>query len=355
MPAPSPAPATTDREIKRRRVLDVLDDAGASAVWLTTPASLGWYLDGARVHTSLLGAPIAAVRIDRDGDLLRVYANEEERLLAEEVAFVPTVESVPWHAPLVSDFADDGILTEDRAAFSLRAARANLLPGERARYAALSRETAAVLTAELPEIRPDDTELAVAARVSGALVAIGADPAVVMVAGATRLGYRHPLPTAAPIGDRAMVVVCARRHGLIANVTRWVRLRPASAAESDAERRIRMVEADAFAATRAGSTLGEVLRTIAGSYPTHGFADDEWMRHHQGGAAGYAGRDPRAVPDSLDLIQDGQPFAWNPTAPGHKIEDTVIIDDGIVTVLTRDGAWPEVDVAGIPRPIEWEL
>lgn len=345
---------SAERTVKRRRVLDILEREDGDAVWLTSATALSWYLDGARVHTSLLGAPIAAVRIDAEGERVRVFANELDRLVAEELPAGISVEPVAWHDPLVPESRSPRVFAEERVAGGLRAARAALLPEERARYAALCRDTAAALTAQLPLSHPEESERALAARVSAALVAVGADPAVVMVAGSARSQHRHPLPSTAPLGSRAMVVVCARRHGLIANVTRWVRFGPADPAAADRDAAIRAVEADAFRATRVGTTLGDVLSEIAAAYPRHGFAADEWTRHHQGGAAGYAGRDPRAVPGATDVVRNGQAFAWNPTAPGHKIEDTVIVDDGRVTVLTRDGEWPEVDVDGVPRPLEWE-
>lgn len=342
-----------ERALKRQRVLTVLDSSGHDALWLTSPTALAWYLDGARVHTSLLGPPIAAVRVGREGDLVRVFANEIDRLLAEELPAGIATESVNWFDALVP--AEPGAAHEDSLAVELRAARATLLPRERTRFAELGADAAAALTAELSRARPEESERALAARVSAALVALGADPAVIMVAGESRLGLRHPLPTEAPLGRRAYVVICARRRGVIVNATRWIRFDAQTSEERSREAALQAVEATAFRTSRPGTPLRDVLAAIAEAYPRHGFAEDEWMRHHQGGAAGYAGRDPRAAPDSTDIIQDGSAFAWNPTAPAQKIEDTVLIDAGQVTVLTRDGAWPETLVDGVPRPLELEL
>jgi len=346
---------SAERSVKRQRILDLLDRADGDAIWLTSPAALSWYLDGARVHTSLVGPPIAAVRVDRDGDHVRAFSNEADRLLAEELPSDVTVDPVAWHEQLVTDADAPRVFSEDDLALELRAARAQLLPEERARYAKLCHDAAAVLTAELALTRPDESEFDVAGRVSGALVAVGADPAVIMVSGASRALHRHPLPTASAVGSRAMVVVGARRHGLIANLTRWIRFGPADEESLRSSEAIRAVEADIFRATRVGRSLGDVLGDITAAYPRHGFDAQEWTRHHQGGAAGYSGRDPRATPGGADLVQDGQAFAWNPTAPGQKIEDTVILDGERISVLTRDGAWPEVDVDGVSRPIELEL
>jgi hypothetical protein len=69
-------------------------------------------------------------------------------------------------------------------------------------------------------------------------------------------------------------------------------------------------------ATRPRRRLGEVLGDGAAAYATHGFAAEEWTRHHQGGPTGYVGRDPVATPGSSVQVVEDQAFAWNPSLPG---------------------------------------
>ena len=345
----------TDRAAKRQRLLGVLDAAGAERLVLTTHGAIGWYLEGARTHTSLAGDPLLAVVVDREGDTVVVYDNERERLEREELPAGLDIVEVPWHAPLASALPNGPLVAREAdVAPLLRAARASLLPAELERYRSLCRESAEAVTRVLLEVRPDDTERQVAAALGALLVARGIDPLVLLVAGRERLGHRHPLPTDAALGDRAMVVVCGRRHGLVANLTRWVRFGPARPGERDADERIREVEAAFFAATAPGTRLNEVFAAGIAAYAANGFDPDEWRRHHQGGAAGYNGRDPRATPHVADVVQLGQPFAWNPSAPGAKIEDTVLLAADGMEVLTADAAWPTVTVAGLERPIEME-
>ncbi|MFK4789711.1 M24 family metallopeptidase [Microbacterium sp. ZW T5_56] len=350
---PTLPPSARDRAVKQQRVLDILDGTGTGAVWLTSPAALSWYLDGSRVQVGPLGDPVLAVRISPDGDRVRVFTNEADRLIAEELPAGLDVEHVPWHGTLVDAAPDDA---DERAlAAELRAARGVLLPAETERYARLSTDAATAMTAALAAADPAESERAIAARLAAELWQRGIEPVVLLVAGEGRLPHRHPLPTAAPVGSRAMAVVCGRRHGLIANLTRWVRFRPATAAERDANTRIRDVEAAFFTASVPGRSFGEILATGATAYERAGFAADEWQRHHQGGAAGYNGRDPRATPGLDELLQDGQAFTWNPSAPGAKIEDTVLISAGRVRVLTLDPSWPTSRHEGLERPDELEL
>ncbi|MCR2792257.1 M24 family metallopeptidase [Microbacterium sp. zg.Y625] len=340
-------PSPADRRVKQQRLARVRSDAGAGALVLTSHEAVSWYLDGVRTHVSLAGPPVLAVRVDDDGDHLFVAANEADRLAEEELLpdDAARIVRVPWQTPPTDAATAVGpAMTEAVLAGPLRAARASLLPGERDRYRALGRQTAEAMTDAARTLTPGSTERTAASALAAALVARGIDPLVILVAGRSRLGHRHPLPTDAPLGDRAMLVVCGRRHGLIANATRWV-----GAAGPDDER-ILAVEADFLAATRPGAVLSDAFARGCAAYAAHGFDDEEWTRHHQGGPTGYAGRDPRATAQTLDPIVADQAFAWNPSAPGAKVEDTVLIGDDGIEVLTADPRWPTVTHAGRARP-----
>ncbi|MFP5366980.1 MAG: M24 family metallopeptidase, partial [Actinomycetes bacterium] len=326
------APASAhDRAIKRQRVLDILDATGQESLLLTTNTALTWYLDGSRVHISLAGDPIAALRVDRDGDHLVTFNNEAGRIAAEELPAGVTLHSVPWYGNLheaaaaVGRSAGDAAapLAEAAVATELRAARQHLLPGESARYAQLSAEVATVMTDVLSTARPETTEFELVSRLAGGVVAAGAEPLVLLCNGSSRSGFRHPLATHSPLGRRAMAVVCARRDGMVANITRWIRFDAGTPQERDAEARIAAVEADIFDATVPGARLDRIFAEIQAAYARHGFGADQWEQHHQGGPAGYAGRDPRVTAAATDTVVLNQAFTWNPSGPGVKIEDTV--------------------------------
>lgn len=343
--------STDDREVKQDRLARVRVAAGGSLV-LTSHEAVSWYLDGVRTHVSLAGPPVLAVRVEDAGDTLFVAANEADRLIAEELlpADAERIVRVPWQTPPAEAAFESSLSSSKRAipesavAAELRAARASLLPGERDRYRALGRDAAEVLTDVLSAVTPEDAEQSVAASVAAGLVARGIDPLVILVAGTQRLAFRHPLPTAARLGERAMVVACGRRHGLIANITRWV-------GADAADERILAVERAFLDASVPGRPLDEVFAAGTAAYGANGFAADEWQRHHQGGPTGYAGRDPRATAATTDALAEWQAFAWNPTAQGVKVEDTLLrTPDGWET-LTSDERWPTIAVDGLDRPV----
>ncbi|MCS5716265.1 peptidase M24 [Herbiconiux sp. CPCC 205716] len=415
---------SADRLVKRARLLELLGGRGAEGLILSSHAAVTWYLDGARTHVSLMGDPVAAVVVRPGGDEIRVFENEAERMLAEELHpdDAAHVTRVPWHEPLLpvlpsaptppvaaapvaqsavaarvgsrEGAARLGLISEGDVATELRAARASLLPGELGRYRRLGAEVAEVLTDVALAVTPGSSEREAAAVLAGALVARGIDPVVVLVSGDARVRHRHPLPTDGPLGRRAMLVVCGRRHGLIANATRWVAWEPAvgpdaeaaggrgggvgvvvpagdagaaggrgggaglvvtngasRSAVGDTERRVLEVEARFFDATVPGATVGEVFAAGVAAYAEAGFEAGEWRRHHQGGPTGYAGRDPRATFGVDDVVQENHAFAWNPSAPGAKVEDTVLVTSAGIEPLTDDPRWPVEVVAGRRRPV----
>jgi Xaa-Pro aminopeptidase len=355
------APASPeDRTIKRRRVLDILDAKGQDSLLLTTHTALTWYLDGSRVHISLAGDPIAALLVDRDGDHLVTFNNEAGRIAAEELPAGVTLHSVPWYGNLHEAAAVVGAgnaapLAEGDVTPELRAARQQLLPAESARYARLSADVAAIMTDVLSTARPETTEFELVSALAARVVAAGAEPLVLLCNGSSRSDFRHPLATHSPLGRRAMAVVCARRDGLVANITRWVRFDAGTPDERDAEARIAAVEADIFDATVPGARLDRVFGEIKASYARHGFGAGQWEQHHQGGPAGYAGRDPRVTAAATDTVVLNQAFTWNPSGPAVKIEDTVQLTESGLQVLTVDSRWPATTVNGLQRPATLQL
>jgi len=335
----------------RTRVLTALPD-DADGVILTSPGAVSWYLGGARTTVPLGGASVAAVLITRDGEQVRCHVMEAERLRTEDG--IEGVVEVDWTLPLVpAEWRDDPrIRSEDELDLPLRAARASLTDVEIARYRALGADVAQLVTAVSAGLRPDDRERSVAGELAARIYSAGAEPVVLLVAGADRKALRHPVPTGAMLGDSAMLVVGARRHGLIVNLTRSVRF---SGSAPAGERRLLDVEADIFSATTPGMPLADVFAILQRSYRARGFNADEWRNHHQGGPTGYFGRDPKVAAGTLGRVAERQAFAWNPSAPGIKVEDTVLATADGIELFTHDSAWPTVEVAGRNRPVPLQL
>lgn len=354
---------------------EIARDAGVDTLLVREPATIGW-LTGARWHVpQTLESACFDVVVEQASTepVLRVVANaiEAPRLADTELADLPVEWTVlPWWEPRGDGWpaagpgdGEPGRVGADRprpgdvdVAAPLAAARRVLSADQRDALRSVCRDAASAATAACRAADPAGTEWSLAAAMAAQLLARGLDVVCLFVAGEERLErHRHPLPTAAPLGRRAMVVACGRRHGLIASVTRIVSFGPVPVADLDRYHALLEVERAFLDATRPGVTLGDVLDVGAAAYPAHGFAADEWHRHHQGGLSGALPREVLATPGSEVPVPEHGVAAWNPSGQGWKVEDTALVTADGVEPLVRDDFWPTVEIGGRARPGILEL
>ena len=131
-----------------------------------------------------------------------------------------------------------------------------------------------------------------------------------------------------------MLVACAERGGLFANLTRMVYFDepdPETVGRQEAcEEILRRMREEA---TRPGRTLAQAFEDCRRFYAEVGFPEG-WRDHHQGGMTGYASREVIATPGTQYEIGEGQAFAWNPSLQGAKAEETFVLGAGGPEVLT---------------------
>ena len=219
-------------------------------------------------------------------------------------------------------------------------ARYKLTTAEIDRFRVLGREAGEAIGKMARSLTPGLSEHEVASQALTALANIGADSIVTLVAADDRLRhFRHPVPTDLRWEKTLMVVVCARRSGLIVSLTRIVCAGPIPDDLRQRTGATAEVNAKLLAATRPGVSGAELYDLAARAYSEVGFPGEERL-HHQGGAAGYRTRDWVAHPGCTEVVQDSQAFAWNPSITGSKVEETCIaFEDGIEIITTTQG-WP---------------
>ena len=339
-----------------------LDRHGLAAVRLRGVDWFAWATCGGSSMVILTAeAGIAEVLVTPGHAWALTDSIEAERLRQEELPAGLEVWSAPWQDPTARESfvasVAGGAVASDRPTVAERplppelvAAKRRLLPEELARYRTLGREAAEAMTEVLTQARPEWTELQLAGAGAAALWRRGIHPTLTLVGGERRVPiYRHATAGPEPLGARAMLVFCARRHGLYANLTRFVYFRPPDAQERRLAEDAARVEAAAWAASGPGATLGAVYRTIAAEYARLGHPGAE-AYHHQGGTTGYLSREVVARPGDATVIEAATALAWNPSLPGAKIEDTAVTSEQGIEVLTADPAWPTIQVEGRPRP-----
>ncbi|MDS0284242.1 M24 family metallopeptidase [Haloarcula onubensis] len=340
-----------------------------AAVWFARPNSFAW-LTGAtgRPADNVVdrGGDIGVAAAGYDGDGVTVVTDtiEGPRLREEELADGVAVETYTWYegdlgsavaeaspTPAAADFEVPGFATVDASAL-----RQPLTETQRERYRDLGAEVAAAVERVARRAAASDTERSVAADLRGELAEAGVDSPVALVGGGQRAQrYRHYTPKPEPLGDYALLSVTAERDGLYTSCTRTVAFDAPEWLRERTQEAMR-VEATALAATRAvgrdGGTAGDVFEAVQDAYEAVGWAD-EWRNHHQGGAAGYAGREWVATPDSDERVVLPQAYAWNPTVRGAKSEDTHLVTGDGVELLSGTGEWPteRVDAVGYDETV----
>ncbi len=328
------------RESRRQRLRETMDRLGLGAVLLGFPANFAWYTGGAdnRVdHSDPLG--VAALLVTLEAEYVVTDDIEAPRMRGEEIPNFEVVEH-PWYegaaslyrelssvATLGADFPLEGAWNVSEEIAPLR----YVLDAEATEtYRRAGSETSAAMKGAAASLSPGMTEYEAAANLIAACRKRGLITPVVLVAADERIAsYRHPIPRGAPIRHRAMLVVCAELGGLYVSLTRIVHFEEP---DGDFERRqgaceeiLRRMREEA---TRPSRTLADAFEDCKRFYAEAGFPD-EWRLHHQGGMTGYAAREIIAGPDTLQEIQAGQAFAWNPSITGAKAEETfVLADDG---------------------------
>jgi len=350
-------------EEKVERLLQLISKEGMGGVLINSQPNFAWLSAGGTNgidHSREPGA--GTLLICRDGRRF-VLANRIElaRLMTEQLngqGYEPidfAWEDEKANSSLVADLAhslltDQLPLGSDLALAStvrvvdtaIARARYKLTAAEIDRFRALGRDAGEAIGKMARSITPGLSEHEVANQAAAALANIGADSVVTLVAADDRLRhFRHPTPTDLRWEKTLMVVVCARRGGLIASLTRIV---CAGSVPDNLKQRTRAtagVKEKLLAATKPGVSGADLYEVAARAYSDVGFPGEEHL-HHQGGAAGYRTRDWVAHPSCTERVQAGQAFAWNPSITGSKVEETcVAFEDGIEIITTTQG-WPAI-------------
>jgi Xaa-Pro aminopeptidase len=227
--------------------------------------------------------------------------------------------------------------------------RYQLTSSEIERFRSLGKDAARAIGKLATGLSPGETEREIARRVADVLAAHDIRAVVNLVAADDRIQlYRHPVPTDRRWKKILMLVVCARRGGMIASFTRIV----CHGAVPDELRRRTLaaayVNAQLLSATRPTVSGSDLYRLAARSYAAEGYEGEERL-HHQGGATGYRTRDWLAHPACKETVQLDQAFAWNPSITGTKVEETCIARADGVEVLTRTPDWPQIPVCDAGR------
>lgn len=379
----------TDHELFTLRIALVqayLARAGHDGIILSRIDNFAMATGGRRNHVSSaaeVGA--ASLYVPRAGAPLVVCNNIETPRMRDEEIYLDWCDTHahPWWdgsaAAEVQRLFNGTIVSDDGAVGAnvndeLAELRALLTDAEMEKYRVLGRRAAEAMEAALAQLEAGMSERDAAVMLQAEAEGRGCFLPVCLIAADERIAkYRHPLPPAhrltaanapTPMRDYVMVVGGFVSEGLSASITRFKRFRELPGNIEQDFRRVCAVDAVFQEATQPGRTLGEVFRDGCKAYAGFGFAETEWHNHHQGGATGYAARTRKGAPGEpwpvLDMsladsvrerfpgVTFGQAYAWNPSAPGVKSEDTFLLrEDGTQEIITATPNLPAVDLEAV--------
>ena len=355
----------SELQIKTQRLNEVLSAENLGGVLLNAQHNFAW-LTGGRSNSINLSSDNGAcfLFVRRDGKKF-VLANNIEmpRLLREEISaddFEPI--EFAWEdekssgnfvferAKLLlhqkSEIASDLLLNPNIRSIEnlISRCRYSLTEQEVGEYRSLGQDSNKALREVFNSINPGETEIEIARKTKNQLSKHGINSVVTLVGADSRIeNYRHPVPTANVWEKVLLIAICAKRDGLIANLSRIAcsgKIPDELLKKTDATRR---VLAKILENTKIGASGAELYETAKNAYAANGYAD-EIHKHHQGGACGYKTRDWVAHPKSGEIVQNNQAFAWNPTITGSKVEETFIVNNNVLENLTSTSDFPSVTV-----------
>src|SRR4051794_8984375 len=358
------AAATGELADKQERVTRALAEGGHAAVLLAAHHNIAWVTGGRgdRIGASRETGP-ARLLVTADGRRFALAnAIEMPRMRDEVLAGLPfepieypwTDDQDPGHAvgvartvldpgaTIAADWPLPGTAPFESA---IARTRALLTGAELDSYRAYGREAGRVVGDACRALTPGQEEREIARQVADALAATHGRPVVLLVAAAERLRrYRHPVPTDTRWHHVVLVAVCAERDGQVVALSRIVATRGAPADLDTRTRATAAVFGRLLDASRPGATGAALYDAAARAYAAEGFPAEE-LKHHQGGAIGYRARDWVAHPRSTEIVQARQAFAWNPSITGTKVEDTALVVDGRVELITSTPGWPSIEMS----------
>jgi antitoxin VapB len=345
------------------RLLSLLHRSNLSAILIQRNENIAWATGGqveARVAIPSETA-VTSLLLTRTGRKYYLTSNNEATRLAEEefpdLGYEPVV--TPWHQDGLASIQQlaDGAIGTDHAypgfvPVDLAPLRAELTPAEVERFRWLAQHTAATTVETLLELEPGNSEDQMAAGVAQRLIAEGILPTVLLMATDDRIRkYKHAVSRGAVLDRYGMLNLCVRKWGLAVSITRYVHFGAPQQQLVDAFAACAEVNAKLLHASRAGATSADLFATAERAYSEAGFPGEEQL-HHQGGPAGYLEREWVAAPGGKQVLTQTQALAWNPSIRGAKVEDTALLQNDAIEVLTLTPSLPQINTTldGITYP-----
>jgi antitoxin VapB len=359
------------RESAIERIRGLMRVIGTDGVVLTRPGTVSWASGAMNPPIDRTAAEDTVwFAVGHEGTTVITTGVEHDRVAAELLPAGTGLVAAPWWDPqaLATAAADalglpaERIGSDGHPAFGvdlgheLAVLRLSLSPAEQDELRALGADAAAAVEDALRHWHPGDLDTDVAAAIVRHVEAVGGDAPVVLVGGDERIArFRHPVAGGKQMTNLVMAVLVARRHGLHVALTRYVAAGHTPQLDADLAV-VQQIHRRALESARPGQTYGDLYAGLDGAYRAAGHAG-AWEEHYQGGPIGYGQREFEIAPCQTQSewwsvpITAGTAIAINPSlAGGAKDEDTFLVTDNGLELITTTGDWPSADDVSPRRP-----
>jgi antitoxin VapB len=360
----SPQLRASELDEKWARITSLFDRSQLSAILLQRNENIAW-VTGGQVEARVVipgETAVTSLLLTRAGGKYYLTSNNEAPRLKDEEFTDLDYEPVlfPWYQDglsalprlaggraIGSDQALPGLVSVDLAPL-----RAPLTIAEVERFRWLAQHTAVATAETLLDLEPGITEDQMSANVAQRLLAEGILPTVLLMAVDDRIRkYKHAVSRGAVLDRYGMLNLCARKWGLAVSITRFVHFGQPPQEIVDGFAACAEVNAKLLHASRSGVSSAQLYAVAESAYREAGFPGEEQL-HHQGGPAGYLEREWVATPDGKQTLASTEALAWNPSIRGAKAEDTALLQNEAIEVLTTTPSLPEINttVGGVAYP-----
>ena len=343
-------------EIKHERIKKYLKEKNLDGIILRRSSNFSWFTAGGKNYVGLNSEEGASSLVITQNKIFLLANNIEAPRISDEEVLGINLEKIilPWYedeklieeakkiigTKIAADVPINGCLYAD-----LNPLHFPLTQEEIKRYKELGSTSVKIISEVCEKINPGMTEVEIAGMVSDKFWEKDIVPVVILIAVDDRIEkYRHPLPTLKTLKNYAMIVVCTRKYGLIASLTRLVGFGKISDILKKKHQAVCNVDAIFISESIPNNNLNNIFKKSVESYNKNGF-ENEWKMHHQGGPTAYQTRYYRVNFETKSIVEPNQAYAWNPSISGTKSEDTIITTDSEPIIITEDPKWPKKEIA----------
>ena len=271
----------TEVDVKRQKVREFLDRHCLAGILLTRQSSFSWYTAGGENFVAINSdSGASSILATPEKDYLISDNIEAPRIQAEEAAGLGfELAQFEWYQPerkeqIIKDLTRGGTVATDTGplADEFSQLRYSLTEGEIGRYRWLGKNTGESVSRVCQSLRVGVKESQIAGRLSESLLSKKIVPVVLLVGTDDRIEkFRHPIPTERRLVRYAMIVVCARRWGLIVSMTRLVHLGRLPESLRKKHNAVVQVDATLISHTVPGNLIKEIFEKAVHSYRQVGF------------------------------------------------------------------------------------